>query len=90
MTIQRDEVTRLTDLPNVGPATAGDLACLGIHEPHDLATQDPDDLFQKLYRVDGRSHDICTRDIFAAAIAFVNTGEARPWWEFSRERKGQA
>lgn len=77
----------LTDLPNIGPATAGDLARLGITRPSDLKGQDPDGLYSKLCRIDGMPHDICTRDVFAAAISYVNGGDALKWWEFSRRRK---
>jgi hypothetical protein len=31
--VTRDRLTRLTDLPNVGPAFAGDLELLGINRP---------------------------------------------------------
>lgn len=81
------KLAHLTDLPYVGPATAGDLKRLGITRPSDLVDKDPREMYETLCRKDGRPHDICTLDVFASAIYFVNCGKVRPWWEFSRDRK---
>ena len=40
--------------------------------------------------LDGRRHDPCLLDTFVAAVSYANGGPARPWWEFSRERKARA
>jgi hypothetical protein len=29
----------------------------------------------------------CLLDTFVAAVSYADGGPARPWWEFSRERK---
>jgi hypothetical protein len=37
----RDDIARLEDIPNVGPAVAADLRRLGITAPGDLPGRDP-------------------------------------------------
>jgi len=39
--VKRARVHRLTDLPNVGPATAMDLEFIGISAPEQLSGKDP-------------------------------------------------
>ncbi|MDD5105662.1 MAG: helix-hairpin-helix domain-containing protein [Desulfuromonadaceae bacterium] len=46
--VDRNRLTRLEDLPNVGPAMAKDLLLLGIHTPADLIAQDPLMLYSRL------------------------------------------
>lgn len=82
--------SELTSIPNVGPAVAGKLSRLGIAHPGDLHGRDPDELFERLCALDGWRHDPCLLDTFAAAISYADGGPARPWWEFSRERKARA
>jgi Pathogenicity locus len=80
----------LTDLPNVGPAVARTLVRLGIAAPGDLRGQDPDELFARLCALDGRPHDPCLLDTFTAVVDHAGGAPARPWWEYSRERKARA
>ena len=77
-------------MPNVGPAIAAKLERIGIARPEDPRGRDPDELFEQLCALDGRRHDPCLLDTFVAAVAFADGGPARPWWEFSRERKAAA
>jgi hypothetical protein len=79
----------LRALPNIGPAIARKLIKIGIERPNDLRGQDPEELYQRLCTVDGRRHDPCVLDTFAAAVDFVNGAPARPWWEYSRQRKAR-
>jgi hypothetical protein len=81
--------SELTSLPNVGPAVARKLERLGLHEPADLRGRDPYELFDRLCVLDGRRHDPCLLDTFVAAVSYADGGPARPWWEFSRERKAR-
>jgi hypothetical protein len=76
----------LMAIPNVGPAVARRLLALGITRPEDLRDADPQDLFERSGALAGRTEDPCLLDTFTAAVAFVRTGDARPWWAFSRER----
>ncbi len=80
---------KLTSIPNVGPAVAEKLVRLGIARPDDLRDRDAEELFERLCALDGRRHDPCLLDTFVAAVAYVHGGPARPWWEFSRERKAR-
>lgn len=82
--------SELTSIPNVGPAVAGKLRRLGIARPDELRGHDPNELFERLCALDGHRHDPCLLDTFVAAVSYVDGGPARPWWEFSRERKTQA
>ena len=83
-------MTALTSIPNVGPAIARKLARRGVHEPDDLRGQDADELFERLCALDGRRHDPCLLDTFHAAVDVADGKPARPWWEYSRERKAAA
>jgi hypothetical protein len=80
----------LTDIPNVGPAVARKLGQLGIGSLDDLRGQDGEQLFDRLCELDGTRHDPCLLDTFVAVVAYADGGPARPWWEYSRERKARA
>ena len=82
--------TDLRTLPNVGPKIAQMLLRLGIERPDDLRGQDAEHLFQRLCDLDGRRHDPCLLDTFRAIVDVANGAPARPWWEYSRERKARA
>jgi hypothetical protein len=77
----------LLALRNVGPAVRADLARLGVRNAAHLARLDADRLYRKLQRLTGVRPDPCLWDTFAAAIHQARTGEALPWWHFTRERK---
>jgi hypothetical protein len=79
----------LTQMPNVGPAVARKLERLGVARQEDLRGRDGEQLFEALCAQDARRHDPCLLDTFVAAVAYVNEGDERPWWEFSRERKAR-
>jgi hypothetical protein len=77
----------LLNLMNVGPATYKDLQLLEIKSIHDLANACPDELYIRLQKITGQSHDPCVWDIFAAAINGARTGKKLPWWEWTKVRK---
>jgi hypothetical protein len=79
--------SKLTDLPNVGPATAADLRLLGIDTPEGLRGRDPVALYLALCARTGTRHDPCALDVLMAAVACVEHGDARPWWAFTAQRK---
>jgi hypothetical protein len=79
-------MSQLTDMPNIGPKVAATLRRLDITAPEDLRGQDAEELFERLCAMDGRRHDPCLLDTFAAAVDYANGAPARPWWEYSRER----
>ena len=79
----------LTAIPNVGPAVARYLRRVDIRELADLRGRDPHELFGRLCAIDGQRYDPCLLDTFVAAVAFADGEPARPWWEYSRERKAR-
>ena len=88
--VRRESVRRLTDLPNVGPATAADLRLLGIERPEQLVGRDPWAMYAQLCRKTGVRHDPCVIDVFLSITAFMDGGPARPWWAFTAQRKAHA
>jgi hypothetical protein len=78
---------RLEDLPNVGPATAGDLRALGITVPSRLIGRDPYKMYDRLCALTGVRHDPCVIDVFLACVRFMEGAPARPWWAYTAERK---
>jgi hypothetical protein len=80
----------LRTLPNIGPAIARTLMRLGIERPEDLRGQTAEKLYRRLCEMDGRRHDPCLLDTFVAAVDHANGAPARPWWYYSRIRKGEA
>lgn len=85
--VNRERVKRLTDLPNVGEATARDLRLIGINVPADLAGKDPLQLYQALCHTTGRRQDPCVMDVFMSLARFMAGGAPQPWWACTEERK---
>jgi hypothetical protein len=85
--ITRETVTRLEDLPNVGPSIAADLRGIGVSQPGDLAGRDPYALFDELCAATGVRHDPCVLDVFISAVRFMEGAPASPWWHYTAERK---
>jgi hypothetical protein len=83
----RRDITRLEDIPNVGPAVATDLRRLGITSPGELVGRDPYAMYDELCRVTGVRHDPCMLDTFIAAVRYMEGGPKEPWWAFTAERK---
>lgn len=85
--VRRDRLHKLTDLPNIGPAMAADLALLGIRRPQQLAGKDPLEMWRALSRKTGVRQDPCVLDVFMSITRFMDGGKAKPWWAFTAERK---
>ena len=83
------ECERLEQLPNIGPSIAGDLRSLGIQHPQELAGRDPHALYLALCQKTGKRQDPCVLDTFMAATAFMGGDEARPWWNYTADRKAR-
>ena len=86
--VDREKVKSLTDLPNVGPATAKDLQLLGITKPNQLRGRSAFDMYYELCAITGHSHDPCVIDVFLSITDFVEGGEPKAWWKYTRQRKG--
>lgn len=87
--VVRKNVSRLTDLPNVGPATQGDLILLGILEPSDLIGKDAYSLYDQLCERTGVVHDPCVIDVFLSITDFMKGGKPKPWWKYTQQRKAK-
>lgn len=83
----RERVTQLTDLPNIGPAMTRDFRLLGGECPADLHGADPLALYQALCAQTGMRQDPCVLDVFTSVTHFLGGGEAKPWWCFTEQRK---
>lgn len=85
----RTNIKHLIDIPNVGKATAADLATIGISQPGDLIGCDPYQMYAALCEVTGKRQDPCMMDVFISAVRYMEGGPARKWWEFTPERKAR-
>jgi hypothetical protein len=85
---EREEaMARLQQIPNVGPKMGGALRKLGVTRLEDTVGKDPDEMYHELCAIDAKRHDPCVRDVFAAVVSYAEGSPARPWWEFTPERK---
>jgi Pathogenicity locus len=66
---------------------AANLLELGVSCLEDVAGRDPDEMYYELCTIDAKRHDPCVRDVFAAVVSYANGEPARPWWEFTPQRK---
>ncbi len=80
-------VASLQDIPNVGPATVGDFARLGITTPAQLVGRDPYTMYDDLCRRTRTRHDPCVIDVFLSAVRYMEGAPARPWWHYTPARK---
>jgi hypothetical protein len=85
--VNRNRLNHLKDLPNIGPAMAADLATLGIQSPADLVGRSAFEMYAQLCDVTGVQHDPCVIDVFMSVIDYMAGNEAKPWWDFTPERK---
>ncbi len=85
----RETVSRLDELPNIGKAMAYDLQLIGIDHPRKLIGKEPFELYEELCTRSGKWHDPCVIDVFMSVIHFMKGGDPLPWWSFTDERKKQ-
>ncbi len=83
----RSTVSRLEDLPNIGPAMAKDLRLLDIQHPQQLIGKNAYQLYRDLCKLSNKEHDPCVIDVFLAAVDFMEGGAPVPWHHFTEERK---
>ena len=55
--VNRYDITDLENIPNVGPAIAGDLRLIGVSSPEDLLGRDPYKMYYDLCRVASVRHN---------------------------------
>ena len=83
----RETVSRLQELPNIGNAMADDLQLIGIDHPTKLIGKEPFELYEELCTRSGKKYDPCVIDVFMSVIHFMEGGDPLPWWSFTDERK---
>jgi len=83
----RERVSRLEELPNIGKATAASLRLIGIDDPPMLIGMDPLQMYDDLCARTGQRQDPCVIDQFMSVVHFMEGGDPLPWWAFSQERK---
>ena len=77
----------LLELANVGPAVARYLEGVGITHTSQLAGRDPVEIYEEMCAVSGRRRDPCLLDTVMSAVEQADGGPARPWWDYTAERK---
>lgn len=85
--VDRTCIAKLTDLPNVGEASAEDFRLIGIHKPGQLVGKCPFEMYEMLCEKTASRHDPCVIDVFMSVTRFLAGEEARAWWEYTEERK---
>ena len=83
----RETVSQLVELPNIGKAMANALESIGIDHPKKLIGKDPFELFASLCAKRGKRSDPCVVDVFMSVIYFMEGGKPLPWWAFTDLRK---
>jgi len=83
----REAITRLEALPNVGKAIAAKLRSIGIFQPGDLVGRDPFQLYEQLSTSSDQRADPCLLDVLMSVVHFMEGGEPLPWWSFTDARK---
>ena len=81
----------LRDLVSIGPAMLRDFELLGVANVAALSRRNPEKLYEKLCRIKGQPQDICSLDVFRAAVGQARNprlpAEQCQWWYWSRRRK---
>ena len=77
----------LLELANVGPAVARYLERVGITETSQLAGRDAIEVYDEMCAASGRRLDPCLLDTVMSAVEQADGGPARPWWDYTAERK---
>jgi hypothetical protein len=77
----------LLELANVGPAVARHLERVGITRTSQLAGRDPIAIYEEMCAASARRLDPCLLDTVMSAVEQADGGPARPWWDYTAERK---
>lgn len=80
---QKNFLSKLEDLPNIGKSIAADLRNIGILNPQQLAAHDAWQTYLALGKSMGHRHDPCVLYTLMAAKHFLKSGEKLPWWKFT-------
>jgi hypothetical protein len=79
-------IKSLQIIPGVGPGIAKDLWALGIHVVNDLKGKNPETLYKKLWRIEGKPVDRCVLYVFRCAVYYASHEKHDPallkWWNW--------
>ena len=85
MTKKSTRKDELRSIPGIGPSLARDLRTLGITRIADLKRRDPERMYARLERLQGRQ-DPCVLYTFRCAAYFARTPRPAPrllkWWNW--------
>jgi len=85
--MERSQLQRFSDLPNVGTVIEKSFVALGMARPIELIGKDPYDLYNQLCKITQKKQDPCVLDVFISAVRYMEGGPPKKWWEFTEERK---
>lgn len=85
--VDRQRLQQLTDLPNIGPASAKDYQLLGYMQPQQLVGVSALALYQRLCAETGIRHDPCVLDVFLSVEKFLAGEPPQAWWAYSVQRQ---
>ena len=84
--IKIESLKNLQRIPGIGPSLSNDLYRLGIREVDDLKEENPQGLYEKLIKLEGRHVDRCVLYTFRCAVYFASTEKPEPellkWWNW--------
>jgi Pathogenicity locus len=82
----QESIAALCMIPGIGPSLARDLVTLGVQRVADLASRDPQALYEQLCAQTGQHHDRCVLYAFRCAVYFATTAAPDPqklkWWHW--------
>ena len=85
--MSRKNICTFQEIPNVGKSTERDFILLGLTEPFELVGRDPYKMYDDLCEIYQKRLDPCVIDVFISAVWFMEGGEVRKWWQFTKQRK---
>ena len=81
-----ESTKELQEIPGVGPSIARTLQLVGIRRVADLKGKDPERLYQRLMRKEGRHVDRCVLYTFRCAVYYATSRNPDPdkllWWNW--------
>ena len=84
--IKIESLKNLQRIPGIGPSLSDDLYRLGIRAVDDLIDSNPQTLYEKLIKLEGRHVDRCVLYTFRCAVYFASTEKPEPellkWWNW--------
>lgn len=83
---KKKDASELREIPGIGPAMERDLKDLGISRVKDLASKQPQKLYDRLCRLRGSSIDRCVLYVFRSAVYYAKNKKRDPellkWWNW--------